>query len=217
MVVLMRVGLVEPHGARRATAAFATLYETLVMMAAGGLIAALGFASGDGRGVLLALSLGMGLAFATVVQPRVFPRLAAPLRLPFSGVGPEALPALSYRLLAEGLLWSCLGWTLLGLSQVAVLRAVAPAGVAAGKWPAIVGSVALATVAGFVIPITPGGLGVREWVLWNVMGPAVGHETATLAAVVLRLTWVAGELLAAAASAVARPRPRPRPGGSPAP
>ena len=34
MVVVMRVGLVAPYGARPATAAFATLYETLVMMAA---------------------------------------------------------------------------------------------------------------------------------------------------------------------------------------
>ena len=40
MVVVMRVGLVTPYGARPATAAFATLYETLVMMAAGALIVA---------------------------------------------------------------------------------------------------------------------------------------------------------------------------------
>jgi uncharacterized membrane protein YbhN (UPF0104 family) len=217
MVVAMRVGLVVPYGARPATAAFATLYETLVMMAAGGLIAALGFATRAGQREYLAIGLGLGLAFAIAVEPRVFPKLVAPLRLPFPGVGPDALPPLSHRLLAEGLLWSALGWTLLGLSQVAVIRAVDPAGVEAGKWPSIVGSVALATVAGFVIPITPGGLGVREGVLLKVMGPAVGDETATLAAVVLRLTWVAGELLAAAVSSVARPRPRPRPGGSPAP
>ena len=37
MVVVVRVGLVTPYGARPATAAFATLYETLVMMASGGL------------------------------------------------------------------------------------------------------------------------------------------------------------------------------------
>src|SRR5829696_1167959 len=43
LVVVMRVGLVTPYGARAATAAFATLYETLDMMAAGGLVAALGF------------------------------------------------------------------------------------------------------------------------------------------------------------------------------
>src|SRR5262245_1342473 len=43
LVVVMRVGLVTPYGARAATAAFATLYETLVMMAGGALIATLGF------------------------------------------------------------------------------------------------------------------------------------------------------------------------------
>ena len=44
MVVVMRAGLSMPYGARGATAAIATFYETLVMMAAGSLMAALGFA-----------------------------------------------------------------------------------------------------------------------------------------------------------------------------
>ena len=46
LVVVMRVGLTVPYGARPATAAFATLYETLVMMASGGLLAGVIFASG---------------------------------------------------------------------------------------------------------------------------------------------------------------------------
>ena len=50
MVVVMRVGLVAPYGARPATAAFATLYETLVM------------------------SAGLTMAFLVVVDPLVFPR-----------------------------------------------------------------------------------------------------------------------------------------------
>jgi glycosyltransferase 2 family protein len=211
MVVVLRVALVVPYGARAATAAFATLYETLVMMAAGGLIAALGFAGRPGQPVLLALGLGLGLAFLTAAEPRVFPRLATPLRLPFPGVGPEALPALSHRLLAEGLLWSALGWTLLGLSQVAILRAVAPAGAPLDQWPLIVGSVALATVAGFVIAVVPGGLGVREGVLMVALAPAVGEAMAVVAALALRLAWVAGELLAAALLLVARPRPAEAP------
>ena len=45
----MRVGLATPYGARPATAAFATLYETLVMMAAGGLIAAARIRDAIGR------------------------------------------------------------------------------------------------------------------------------------------------------------------------
>ncbi|HEX8200092.1 MAG TPA: lysylphosphatidylglycerol synthase domain-containing protein, partial [Isosphaeraceae bacterium] len=211
MVVVMRVALVVPHGARPATAAFATLYETLVMMASGGLVAALGFATRADAPVLrlaLLLALGLGLAFFVAVEPRVFPRLVAPLRLPFPGVGPEALPRLSHGLLARGLLWTAPGWVLLGLSQVAIIRAVRPEGVPMGLWPLVVGGVALATVAGFVIAVAPGGLGVREWVLWNVMAPVLGLEVATLSAVLLRLAWVGGELLAAAVLAVLRPRPR---------
>src|SRR4051794_29933423 len=105
MVVVMRVGLVTPYGARPATAAFATLYETLVMMAAGGLIAALGFAmravaplelpTGGGGVIpvpLTALGLALGVAFLIVVDPAVFPRLSGLARVPFPGVGPDALP-----------------------------------------------------------------------------------------------------------------------------
>lgn len=43
MVVVMRAGMTVPFGARASTAAIATFYETLVMMAAGGLVAAFGF------------------------------------------------------------------------------------------------------------------------------------------------------------------------------
>ena len=45
MVVVVRAGMVVPFGARASTAAIATFYETLVMMASGGLIAAAGFAT----------------------------------------------------------------------------------------------------------------------------------------------------------------------------
>ena len=44
MVVVLRSGMVVPYGGRASTAAIATFYETLVMMGAGGLVAAVGFA-----------------------------------------------------------------------------------------------------------------------------------------------------------------------------
>ncbi|MBX6315002.1 MAG: hypothetical protein IRY99_19115, partial [Isosphaeraceae bacterium] len=222
MVVVLRVGLLAPWGARPATTAFAALYETLTMMAAGGLVAAAGFLVesvgaipipipfGGGESVAVPLpwlGLGLGLAFLTVVEPRVFPRLAAMARLPFPGIGSEALPRFSTRLLAEGLLWSLAGWVLWGLSQVAVLRALDPAGLPLRAWPLAIASVALATVAGFVVPIAPGGLGVREWVLWTGLASvsAIDHDEAVVASLALRLTWVLGELLAAAALSVLPP------------
>ena len=235
MVVVVRSGLVAEAGARPASAAFATLYETLVMMAAGGLIATVGFCLipdrhpaprgvifGDiearlpdfPRWIVLALlGLGAGLGFLVLVWPKIFPILAGLIRKPLRGVGADVLPRLSGRLLVEGLLWSALGWILLGLSQVAVI-----AGVWVGSsfdhnlvptdWPVVVASVALATVVGFAIPIAPGGLGVREYVLWEALGTTLSNDRAVVAALVLRLVWVATEIAAAAALYWVRPRSR---------
>jgi glycosyltransferase 2 family protein len=220
MVVVMRAGLVVPYGARPATAAFATLYETLVMMAAGGLVASAGFAIGSGPSArvpvplfggseieapLTLMGLALGVAFLVVVWPSVFPGLAGLARVPLPNVGPDALPTFSIRLLAEGLAWSLLGWVLLGLSQVAVIRALSTSGLAISSWPLAIASVALATVAGFVVPISPGGLGVREWVLWTTLGATIDRDLAVVAALLLRLAWVVGEVLVAAALTAIRP------------
>ncbi len=212
MVVVVRVGLVSTYGARPATAAFATLYETLAMMAAGGLTAGLGLALPAGAAPLWSAGLGagLGLALLVVVDPLVFPRLSRLVSVPFPGVGPEALPRFDRKLLGEGLLWSLLGWILLGLSLVAVVQALTSAWVPLRLWPALIGAVALATVAGFAVAVLPGGLGVREGVLMTVLTPALGSDTAVIAALALRLTWVLGEVLAAAVLALVRPaRPQP--------
>ena len=61
----------------------------------------------------------------------------------------------------------------------------------------VIASVALATVAGFVVAVLPGGLGVREGVLMSALAPALGSDRAVVAALTLRLVWVAAELAAA--------------------
>jgi len=220
MVVVVRAGMVVPYGARASTAAIATFYETLVMMAAGGLIAAAGFAAAGGSHpakftmpvwglvelpvyrVAAIAGLGLGLVFLLLVVPPVFGRLVGFVSLPIPGVGPDALPRITGRLLGQGLLWSSAGWFLLGLSQLAVVRAFDPAGAAAlvalGLAPVVIASVALATVAGFVVAVLPGGLGVREGVLMSALAPALGSDNAVVAALVLRLVWVGAELAAAA-------------------
>ena len=244
MVVVMRSGMVVPFGARASTAAIATFYETLVMMAAGGMIAAAGFAMASGSGRvsvtvpgwgplelplyrLSALSgLGLGLAFVVVVSPPVFDRLAGLISLPIPGVGPDALPRLSGGLLERGLLWSSIGWILLGLSLLAVVRSMGPAGAGRsgrgagagdaqlldiGKVPVMIAAVALATAAGFVVAVLPGGLGVREGVLIAVLTPALGPDRAVVAAFLLRLVWVIAELAAAAVLIPMFRPPRPAP------
>jgi glycosyltransferase 2 family protein len=226
MVVVVRAGMVVPFGARASTAAIATFYETLVMMASGGLIAAAGFAVADGSGRPAGVSatkltlpllgsltvplyrlgawggLALGLAFVFLTVPPVFGRLARLVSLPIPGVGPEVMPRFTSRLLAQGLLWSSCGWILLGFSQLAVVRSFDPAGtdapIAFGLIPIVVASVALATVAGFLVAVLPGGLGVREGVLMSALAPAIGSDRAVVASLLLRLVWVAAELVAAA-------------------
>jgi glycosyltransferase 2 family protein len=220
MVVVMRAGMTVPFGVRASTAAIATFYETLMMMAAGGFVAAAGFAiAGDSGRVSLVVpgwgplelpvyrlaaisGLGLGVVFLVVVAPSVFTRLAGLVSLPIPGVGREALPRLSGGLLLRGLAWSSLGWILLGLSQLAVVRAMAVSAMARvpafDLVPVVVAAVALATVAGFVVAVLPGGLGVREGVLMSALAPALGSDRSVVAALVLRLVWVAAELAAAA-------------------
>lgn len=208
LVLVMRAGMSLPFGARPATAAFATLYETLTMMASGGLVAALLFAMppapwigvpGSTLRIPLSLvGLAAGLGFLMLVEVRVFKRIAMTASLPFSNVGPDALPRLRGVLLAEGLGWTVIGWVLMGISQILVIRAIMPGGVPAESWPAVIASVALATVIGFAVPIAPGGLGVREWALWTGLGSALDHDRAVVAALALRLVWVVGELIASA-------------------
>jgi uncharacterized membrane protein YbhN (UPF0104 family) len=191
-----------------------------VMMVAGGLVAAAGFAGapridtvkltlrGFGRVELpfyrvAGLSaLGLGLAFLVAVLPPVFVRMAGLVTLPIPGVDRDALPRITGRLLMQGLFWSSGGWILLGLSQLSVIRSFDPAAAdtvaARGLAPVVIASVALATVAGFVVAVLPGGLGVREGVLMSLLTPVLGSDHAVVAALALRLVWVAAELIAAA-------------------
>ncbi len=220
MVVVIRTGMVVPSGARPATAAIATFYETLVMMAAGGLIAAPGFACARGSSsvafrvplwgpVALPLyqlaawgGLFLGLAFLVVALPAAFRRLAGLISLPIPGVGSDAMPFFTPGLLVRGLLWSSCGWCFLGASQLALVRAFGFAEMSDGRLvamaPVVIGGVALATVAGFVVAVLPGGLGVREGVLMTLLAPAIGADQAVVASLSLRLVWVATELAAAA-------------------
>jgi hypothetical protein len=232
LVVVMRAGMSASAGSRASTAAFATVYETILMMAVGGLLAAVALTFGPSgpamfdspklgpipslRLPLGLIGLAMGLGFLVLVSPPVFPRLSALARLPFRDLGPESMPRMDWRLLGEGGAVTLVGWVALGLSQVAVIRALSPAGLSPAVWPSVVGSVALATVAGFAVPVAPGGLGVREWVLWTSLGATIDKELAVLAALGLRLAWVIGEVVAGLGLLMVRPAP-PCPSGAESP
>jgi uncharacterized membrane protein YbhN (UPF0104 family) len=61
-------------------------------------------------------------------------------------------------------------------------------------WPRLTVAVSLAVVAGF-LSLLPGGLGVRELVLDELMIVPFGAMVALVSAVLLRLVWLLAELL----------------------
>jgi hypothetical protein len=157
----------------------------------------------------------------------VFLRLAG--RIARAARGPDArpLPNPPARLLLSGLLQAAVGWCLLGVSLAAAVRAVHPdpPPPTAGEFARLLAAVAAAYVVGFVVLVSPGGLGPRDFLLKEFLaadfagrmpGPAA-EATAVVVALVLRLVWTAFEVvLAAGLYTVGKPRSpveQPEPAG----
>jgi len=197
MVVVLRVGLIGGDEVKTSLVAASVFFETLTMMASGAMIAAALVAVWfRTEPLLMWAALGMMLATGVPVLPSVFRRLVRLI-----GVGRSAPPdgdglaGLNFRLMALGWVLTGLGWVILGLSYWAVLRGL---GIAESnplvQLPLDTASVTLATVAGF-LSFVPGGAVVREAVITELMIPHLGSATALLSAVLLRLAWLAAELV----------------------
>ena len=89
------------------------------------------------------------------------------------------------------------GWVFNGLSLMLVVVALTGVGPGFELFGIALASVSLATVAGF-ISLLPGGIGVRELVIIPLLGGTVGVGIAVVAAVVIRLIWMAAEFSGAA-------------------
>ncbi|HET6575193.1 MAG TPA: lysylphosphatidylglycerol synthase domain-containing protein [Fimbriiglobus sp.] len=208
-VLLLRVMLLRRVGVHPAVVGVTATYETLTSMAAGAVL-----------GVCLLPWTGFGDRVEEKVGPAIWFGLAAVAGLPLVlGVlnrvaarivhkrrGPDArpLPSPSVGLLARGLLQDSLGWCLLGLSLWATVQGVAPrpAGLGGDAFLQCLAAVTVSYVAGFVIVVSPGGLGAREAVLLILLtgplretaGEALAAPLAAVVAIVLRLVWTAFEV-----------------------
>jgi glycosyltransferase 2 family protein len=105
-----------------------------------------------------------------------------------------AVDAINVRLLAEGWGAAIACWLFLGLSLWATLRAIGVDGVSPiYDLPMLVAVVAMAVVAGF-ISMLPGGLGVRDLALVQLLAEYCSPADALVAAVIMRLVWLVSEL-----------------------
>lgn len=216
MVVVLRTGLIRGRRVNTGVAAVSVFLETLTMMAVGAFLAAtylLLFFPEEPMWSYAAAVL-MAVSLAPTIPP-VFKRLAR-----LAGVGKsdprsaEKLDRLGYKTLVLGWLLSLAGWMLLGLSYWAALRAMGIEGLdPIGHLPRYVAGVALAVVAGFLLLVLPGGVGVREAFLAKLMVPYLGelcqaqaNVTAWASAFLLRLVWTVSELVISGILWLAKPR-----------
>lgn len=209
LALVIRATLVHGPGVRLGVAAQTAVYETLTSMAAGALVAVLLFtlsvADSAGKGWW---ALGL-LALAGVpILPGIFNRVVRKLSAPLLEPGAEPLPPLRMTTLATGLVITSGGWLLLGVSLWAILEAVLPAP-RGWDWETVTRCTAfigLAYVAGFLLLAAPGGLGVRDGLLQQLLAQELSHslsgEEANFRALVtvllLRLLWTAAEVIMAA-------------------
>ncbi|MHB1424021.1 MAG: lysylphosphatidylglycerol synthase transmembrane domain-containing protein [Gemmataceae bacterium] len=198
--LFLRTSLVSGHGVGPGLAALTSLYEVLVTMAGGVLVAAVLFAvlgadagaglnattlrhllwmeqPGEGgvqRSVVVLVSVLLLGAFLVPLHPALFNRLARRMTKSNDGVtSSNPVAHIRFVYLLEGLAFSSVGWFFLGASFAAALR-----GIVGADWPLfdvrtarLPAIMGLSYVIGFIVLIAPGGIGVREFMLTLLLTP----------------------------------------------
>lgn len=195
-------------GVRLGIPAMTAAYETLTTMATGALIAACiipwMFSGQDSLG---AQALGLLALAGLPIIPGIFNWLIARITRPFVDSA-EPLPRIPHWSLFEGIAITSIGWVCLGASLLAMIWGLIP------EPPQLslpfaarcVAFNAVSYVAGFLFLPAPGGLGIREVILQQLLAaefsanhpdPAVAAGMAALVVIVLRLSWTAVDVVLA--------------------
>jgi glycosyltransferase 2 family protein len=210
LAVIMRVTAITRWVTSIRIAIITSLLETLTMMAVGGFLAALLSAMVlQLEWTLTLLAFAMAAACLVPTLPpisRWLSRIGAfRLKTPIRTNGKETasqpstnidshFEGLSWPLLASGWIAAAVCWILLGLSLAATLRAIGVDNVEPlRQLPLLVAAVSFAVVSGFA-SMLPGGVGVRDLLLMQLLAPYVGDANALIAAVLVRLVWLVSEL-----------------------
>ena len=197
-VVLIRCTLIDSQTATAPVIIASTFYETLAMMAAGSLLALVALlAAGNARPAMLVLSGGLAAGLLFSVLPPVFGLLTTWTARSFRKAGAIPIAAITYATWFQGFRYCIPGWTAAGLSLVALAGSLGISLFSFVGFLLACGSIALAIVGGFAVLIVPAGLGVREWVLMQTLGPSIGTSNAVLVAILVRITHVSVELFVA--------------------
>lgn len=200
LVVVIRTGLIRSERVDTTIAAASVFVETLTLMAVGAVVAAgiLGVSlRTKPEFILLALFLAVCAGVPTI--PPLFRRALRFLQVHRANPDiDKAIDGLDAQLMGLGWLLISIGCLFFGLSMWATAQAIP--GIdnlpTLSDLPLLTAAVTLAMVAGF-LSLLPGGIGVRELVVIPLLQPQFGEVTAIISAVLLRLCWMAAEVIVA--------------------
>lgn len=226
LVLVIRGAILKDSGANPILAGVTAGYETLVFMATGSawslalapqvfphLLSSwtgLQVSMSDSSGAIFAAGVFLLTFLSTPFSAWLFTRLGRKT-LQNDGSNPtDPQPAISAGLISLGVVVCSIGWFCHALSLGMVLRSLSTTPLEISEFPTWLAACALSTVGGFVILLAPGGLGVREGLLIEVLKdqPDIGPGIAVVAAGLLRSVWFVTELLAAAGFYLAGARRR---------
>ncbi len=215
-VLIIRAALLKNRGARPTAAALTATYETLAMMGIGLAVAAALLPtvfSNSNRGILpqwLQPMMDSPMLLATIVVGfvvLVLPVVARVLSIiavkftPADLIEPQSMNSqlIDVKLLGLGSLAFVVAWSCHGLSLGCTLASISSSPISLSQWPVWTAAVSLATSVGFFAIFAPGGVGVREGFLIEVLRiqPEIGEQQAVAAAVLLRFIWFTTEIVSA--------------------
>lgn len=227
-VLLVRAGMLSNRGCRPSVSALTSTYEVLVVMGVG---AAVGLTMAPvvwpkaivnrlPEMILPAfehpLIFGMSVVAACIVlvpfvarvldfiarkltPPIVSKEFTSPLVLAGADIEPSR-SQIGGMFLLRWCFLSVTTWLIHGLSLGCTLRAVGVQ-TSLSEWLIWTGAVSSASFLGFVVMFAPGGLGVREAALLELLSSQteIGQSQAVATTVLLRAAWLAAEIIAAVA------------------
>lgn len=203
-VVLIRSGLLRGPGVDTTVCVLSIFLEGLLQMAVGALVVAalvVGWSIQTGDQNLL---LGSFLLFCLVGIPIFPPVFKFGVKLigvrKFSNEV-QKVDLLSWRTFLFGIPIMLCYWLLLGASYWCTLRGVGLDFPLHAGYPLALLAMTASMVAGFVIVVAPGGMGVREGIIVMLITSALAPYTGTpeaaalVSACVLRILWIAVEIV----------------------
>jgi uncharacterized membrane protein YbhN (UPF0104 family) len=205
LVVVIRIGLLKSRAISIRLGVASVLLETLTMMSVGAVLAAATapfVLAHDPRLTVAAVITAaiVGLPTIPILTRRLIRRLTS-LRVGSdpndrSSAADQAVlrRTITARLLAKGWLAAVACWIVLGWSMWATLRAIGVMSVdPVGGLPLMVAVVALSIVAGF-LSMLPGGMVVRDALLFELLSTVCSEADALVAAVLWRLVSLLAEV-----------------------